>query len=443
MTISNFPAALQPLIQQGYLDMAVQEGLRSTLAFRSIADKEYVPVRRGESLTMTRHGLLAPITTPISPASNSGLDNGLSPQSWTMEQYVLTWSDYAATMDLNLVQEKVGIAEQFLINARALGVQAAQSIDRLARQKIFDTYLQGRTRVVTTLGSPGTTVAVDDIRGFTEVMVNGVPTAISATNTKAVTFNNAGTLTTYTLTGATADVTNVSTVSTIGGISGTLTFSSSVTVANATAGNAVSAADGCTVIRSGGAATTATMSALNTLTLSTLIDAVTVLKNNAVPGVSDAGGLYNCYLGHTSLRHLVSDPDFKLMFQGAGGTYTIGADIPMLGLRFIPTTETPITTLSGVGSIYRPVICGQGALIEAILPVLPPDAPSGPVVSTMVDDVQFSVRAPLDRRGQVVNQTWGYIGGFTAPSDTTASSTIIPSATAARYKRAIVVEHVG
>ena len=141
-----------------------------------------------------------------------------------MEQYTITINHYAATTDLNMVTSRVGIASQFLQNAYVNGEQAARSLDELARNALFSSYFGGNTRVRTTLGSPGTAVSVDDVRGFQNAFVNGVQQTVGASNPLTVTVGaNA-----YTLVGVTADVTNVSTAP--NGVSGVLTFSGNVSV---------------------------------------------------------------------------------------------------------------------------------------------------------------------------------------------------------------------
>ena len=57
---------------------------------------------------------------------------GLTPTTWGVEQYTITINLYAATTDLNMVTERVGIASQFLQNAYVNGEQAARSLDELA-----------------------------------------------------------------------------------------------------------------------------------------------------------------------------------------------------------------------------------------------------------------------------------------------------------------------
>lgn len=66
MGIQNFPASLQPIIQQGFLEREFQQALRSRLGYRACADREEIAVGIGETLTKTRVGLKPTVTTPIS-----------------------------------------------------------------------------------------------------------------------------------------------------------------------------------------------------------------------------------------------------------------------------------------------------------------------------------------------------------------------------------------
>ena len=434
MGIQNFPAALQPIIQQGYLERAFQDGLRSKLGFRAIADRETFAIGIGETLTKTRKGLKAPVTTPMDPSTNTNLDNGLTPSGWTVEQYTMALNMYGDTMDLNMVTSKVGIASQFQANAQTNGVQAMQSLDRMARNALFGQYLGGNTRVTATLGAPGTTVAVDDIRGFRYVFVNGVLTPVSATNTLTVVIGSSS----YTCTGATADGSNTSTAP--NGISGTLTLSANVSVANGTAGNAVVAATAPSVVRAGGRATTLALAAGDTLKMQNVLSAVAGLRSNNVPTVD---GVYPCYLSDRQLLGLFSDDDFKLLYRGAYGSdaYRDGQIIDLLGVRFVPTNEAPLQTSLGAGQIHRAILCGAGALVEGSYAAIGYEAiENEDSLKVMVDDVCMITREPLDRLQQIIAQSWYWIGGYAVPTDLTANTNIIPTASNSYYKRAVVIE---
>ena len=447
MPIQNMPSSLQAAIQQGFLAREFQNGLQSAIGYRAIADRELVSIGVGETVTKIRYGFKAPVTSPANPATNTGLDNGMTPTPFTIEQYTLGLGMYYDTIDLNIVTSMVSIANQFLVNANVNGTQARQSIDRIARNVLFNAYLGGQTRVRNTLGAPATTIAVDDIRGFSQVLVNGAFTSVSSANTAQVLVGSS----TYNLTGVTTDVTNVSSTIASGGISGTLTFSTSVTVANGTAGNAVTHLNSPAIIRPNGqyyggnafssTTSTASLQATDILTFGTIEDAVMTLRNNT--GIMDQ--MFNLYLDSASMRQLYSDPDFKLMYQGQYGSAELqqGKVFQLMGVNFIPTTEAIVETPANV-KIRRPILCAPGALIEGdFAGVEERAADFGGVNSetTIIDSVAMVTRAPLDRLGQIIAQSWFWIGGFVAPSDATATSQIIPTAGKQYLKRAIVIEH--
>lgn len=440
MGIQNFPAALQPIIQQGFLEREFMQALRSRLGYRACADREQIAVGIGETLTKTRAGLKPTVTTPLAPATNTNFDNGLTPTNWGVEQYTITINHYASTTDLNMVTSRVGIASQFLQNAYVNGEQAARSLDELARNALFNSYFGGNTRVRVTLASAGPAVSVDDIRGFQMAFVNGVQLPVSSSNPLTVTVGADA----YTLVAAAADTTNVSTAP--NGISGVLTFSGNVTVSDGTVGNAVTAANASVIVRPSQRATTSALLAGDTLAMANLLDAVAKLRLNAVP---DIDGAYNCYLDPVSARQLFADPDFKQLFQGATSANQVfrkGMTNDFLGLRFMPTTEAFVQshpTLAGL-LIRRPIICGQGALIEGAFAGMAAHdvAPTDSIVS-MVDGIAMVTREPIDRLQQIIAQSWYWIGGYCAPSDTTTNATTIPTATNAAFKRAVMVEHIG
>jgi hypothetical protein len=442
MGIQNFPAALQPIIQQGFLEREFQQALRSRLGYRACADREEFAVGIGETLTKTRAGLRPAVTTPLAPSTNTNLDNGLTAGTWGVEQYTLTLNNYASTMDLNMVTSRVGIASLFLQNAYANGEQAARSLDDIARNALFSAYFGGNTRVSATLASAGPNVSVDDVRGFQSAFVNGVQQAVSTTNPLAVTVGSDA----YTVIGCTPDLTNVS--SAPNGISGTLSFSTNVNVAGGTAGNTVQAATSSLILRPNGRTNTSQLVAGDTLAMTNVLDAVANLRLNAVP---DIDGAYNCYLDPISARQLFADQDFQRLFIGATSANEVfkpgqGVVNDFLGLRFVLTNEAfvqPYTSVSGA-VVRRPIVVGQGALIEGDFAGMASEdvAPSDAIVS-LIDGVCMVTREPLDRLQQIISQSWYWIGGFCAPSDTTTTSLTVATATNANFKRAVMIEHLG
>lgn len=300
----------------------------------------------------------------------------------------------------------------------------------------------GNTRVRVTLGAPALTISVDDVRGFQQVFVNGVMVAVSATNTMQVTVGS----NVYTLTGVAVDGGNVSTAP--GGISGTLTFSGNVTVADGTLNNTVTAYNSGAgtapfILRPNGRGNTSAIVGTDLLTMGSILDGVAYLRANGVPAKD---GLYNLYVDPVSGRQLFADPDFKLLYQGATGenpVFRAGRVTEIGDTRIIPTTEAYIQTLGAV-KIRRPILVGDEALVEGDFEgMAAEDIAGNNAIIDMVDDIVHVTREPLDRLQQIIAQSWYWIGGFTAPTDQTVNTNIVPTASASYYKRAVVFEHAG
>lgn len=447
MSIELLPASLQNIIQQNYLQKMFHDSLESVLGYDALCDVEPFATQIGQTETRTRAGLFSPVETPSDPANNTNLDNGMIPQTFTTEQYTMRLDQYNATADNNYVTQRVNIDSLVMQTAKNQAVQSVQSLDRLSRNTLFDAYLSGNTRTTATLGSPGTTIAVDDIRGFTTAIQNGVVTPISGSNTMLV---NVG-ANQYTLSGFTVDTTNVSTA--FRGISGTLTFTTNVTVLDSTSGNPVVGYFAPTILRPNARATTANILSSDILTLQLCRDGVTQLMNNAVPPMAD--GFYHIRLDNTASNQLWSDPEFQLLFRGTGfdkEAYHRFRVMEALNMKFHLTTEAPQQTLSGV-KIHRPIINGAGSIIKGYFTGLEED-----LMNVITDGmslrsgegyqeyynfekkIQHLVRLPLDRAMQLIAQTWIFIGGWSVPTDVTATQNIIPTANNSYFKRGVVLE---
>ena len=193
--------------------------------------------------------------------------------------------------------------------------------------------------------------------------------------------------------------------------------------------------------------TTAGLQTTDTLTMGSLLDAVSKLRMNAVPEID---GAYNCYLDPVSSRQLFSDPDFRQLFQGA----TSANQVFRNGMvnDFLRTCGSCRRRKRSCRRIRRwrgrscgvPIIVGQGALIEGDFAGMAESdiAPTDSIVS-VVDGIAMVTREPIDRLQQIIAQSWYWIGGFCAPSDTMTNPLVVPTATNASYKRAVMVEHIG
>ncbi len=407
------------------------------MCFRAIADRETVLVGIGETVTKTRTGLLIPAVTPLDSTLNLALDNGLTPACWSVEQYTLALESYGATMDLNLETSRVAIRDQFLVNANRLGIHALQSLDRLARNALFATYLGGHSFITASLPAPTATVRVDSVMGFESVSAGGALTPVSVANPMSVTVG----ANVYRLIGATRDVANVSSLAAFGGASGTLTFAQAVAVTDGSLGAAVVSAVAPSILRPNGRQAISHLVNGDQFTLQLILAAVARLRDNNVP---DFDGRYLCILDNTTLMALFGDLDFKRLIAGDPDSDPCrdGRIAELLGVDFVTTTETPQQILSLTGKrIRRVLVCGQGALIEGDFQGQSPSDPGpAPAHQQIIDGVCLVVREPLDRFREIVTQSWKWRGGFCVPTDVTADPTILPTASPSYWKRAVVIE---
>jgi hypothetical protein len=412
---SNLPAAIQAMLQNGTLDRVFRDSLVPQFLFPQVADAEPWMGGLGDSKIFTRKGLLAPATTPV-----TGSDPSAS--TYTIEQWSVVMDQYANSMDTNMLGSTLALASKYLADVENLGINAGQTINQVARNKLYKAYSGGRTWV-TTAGSSDTAMIVQSTNGFETVLVNGVPTAVSASN--PLTVNIAGTANTVT---------------------GVNTGTSTLTLGTArvdVAGDYVVAANAPTTIRATGNSAY-DLSSSNTVTFANFRSAVARLRKMAVPTV---GGYYVAHIDPDTEAELFADSDFKQALQGRVDS-PIYRDLSIgrfAGIDWVRNLEAPTILGGSAGTltVHRPVVLGANALMSA-----PLDGQANLLAGTGVEDVPdirtipaspgvdvtLLVRPPQDRLQQVVTTTWAWTGDFGVPSDA-------GSGDAALFKRGVVIEH--
>ena len=452
---SNVPAAVANAIQQGFLKEEFERALKGRRAYALCASPEPVRCRKGNTLTLTRESGLAPKTAPISQSGkSSNLDNGLSSDVFSIEQYTLTMNEYAATADLNLLDDEVVIANQAFTYARAQGEQAMSTLEGLARSALLNAGMAGNTRIINNSGgglgndgAPATThCQVDDIRGFQYVLVSGVKTPVSGTNTLSVSEianGGSGVTQTLTVTGVAVDTTNVSSALAVGGISGVLTFNSATLPV---AGDIMIAANSSTMIRPNGRLATHLLTAQDVFTTGAAFDMSVCLDNNGVPRFGDD---YLCFVSPTSHRQLFADPSFERAYQGQYDADTMrkGVLTSHQGITYVKTNFA-LRQAAGSGvtvNVERPIMVGKDVLIrgdfEGLEQFVARKGTSEVHQMELIDGVIFNIRDALDRAGQFVAMTWDTVIDFQVPTDLGTTNLIIPTATNALFKRIVVAEH--
>lgn len=412
---STVPAAIRAMMQNGILDRVFQDALKPNFIFPAVADAMPWQGGLGDTKTFTRKGLLAPATTAITGSDTSAA-------TYSIEQWSVTMDQYGQAIDTNMLTSAMALANKFLADVETLGINAGQSINQIARNKLYNAYAGGRTWC-TTAGTSDTSIIVQSVSGFTTVMVNGVPTAVSASNPLNVT-----------IAGVANTVTGVNT--------GTNTLTLGTARADVVGDSVVAANAPVTVRPTGNSAYD--LSSSNTVTFALFRSCVTRLRKMNVPTV---GGYYVAHVDPDTEAQLFSDADFKQALQGRVDS-PIYRDLSIGrfgGIDWVRNIEAPTVLGGSAGTltVHRPIVLGAGALVAA-----PFEGMGSLLAGTGVEDVpdvsmidaapgvQVAriVRPPQDRLQQTLSTSWSWVGDYGVPSDSTTGD-------AALYKRAVVLEH--
>lgn len=412
---STIPAAIRPMLQNGMLDRMFRDALVPEFLFPQIADSEPWQGGLGDTKTFTRKGLLTTVPTAV-----TGSDPSAS--TYTLEQWSVVMDQFANSMDTAMLGSSMALANKFLADAETLGINAGQTINEVARNKLYAAYAGGRTWC-TTAGTSDTSLIVQSVNGFSTVQVNGVPTPVSGANPLNVTI---------------AGVAN--TVVGVNAGTSTLTLG---TARVDVAGDYVLASNAPTTIRATGNSAY-DLSGSNVVTFANFRSAVARLRKMNVPTI---GGYYVAHIDPDTEAELFSDADFKQALQGRVDS-PIFRDLSIGrfgGIDWIRNNVCPTVLGGSAGNVtvHRPIVMGGQSLMAA-----PFEGTNALIEGTGVEDVpeirsinaapgvdvSVIIRPPQDRLQQVVSTTWSWIGDYGVPTDA-------GSGDSALYKRAVVIEH--
>jgi hypothetical protein len=481
------PAGFQGAFQQNMLDTRFLQQIDAKSKLRACAAKLPIPLRTGENRIYTRAGALVPVVLADTVANNTltydlGLNApgvGNAGNSYPIEQYSLTISERSQSLDINIIQDQETLASFYRKNWDRLAAQAALSMDLMAMQQLAQAYESGSTFV--TVGATGTTgvvLSVDNIQGLStafatatfngSVFPYGLPASV-ATNNLGITvypFSGAASYT-GTITAFTQDGSNISSMQTpagvIAGNSGTITvtFGGSKTVA---VGDVIVANDAPTILRPNNRLSRYALQSTDTLGMQLFINARAQLENNGVEPFED--GTFVCLLDSALEAQIFTDPQFQIMSMGlASSPLFKDAKVSQeFGLTFVRSTNLPIykpnaSEASGVwggaspaAQTRRAFVLGQGAIQEGTFEGMAAgygamaDSDIGYVrVLAPESESPFALitRPALDRKAQIWSQTWVWVGGHACGTDATVTPAVVPTASAARYKRCVAIETAG
>jgi N4-gp56 family major capsid protein len=416
---STVPAQIRAMLQDGILDRVFQDALRPEFIFPAIADSEPWTSNMGDTKTFTRKGLLAPATTPVTGSDVSAATYGI-------EQWSVTMDQYGQAVDTNMLQSAMALASKYLADVETLGINAGQSLNRIARDKLYNAYAGGRTWV-TTAGASDTSMVVASTKGFEKVLVNGVPTPVSASNP--------------------LDVTIAGTANTVTGVdAGTNTLTLGTARADVVGDSVVAENAPFTVLAGTGNNSPFDLGATDVATFAMFRAAVARLRKMNVPTLQ---GYYVAHIDPDTESQLFDDADFKQALQGRVDS-PIYRDLSIGrfgGIDWVRNNETRVLTAGTNGltvDVHEPIVVGGGCLVAA-----PFENMGGLLAGTGVQDVPdisminaapgvdvaMIVRPPQDRLQQVLSTAWSWVGDYGVPSDSLANDD------SALFKRGVVLQH--
>jgi len=458
--VLGIPANVLELNQLGLIERAFHDGLFPNLAYRSEAMAEEWPANTGTELFMTRPGLLTPVAKPIKPGTDP------VPQTVPYEQWVARLDQIASAIDTHMPTSVTSNANLFLRNIHQLGLQAGQSINRVARNALFAAYISGQTTMVDAGAAGDAQVHVSAVNGFTEVVTPGgnvKPQVVSGAFPLPVTIGVGAAAIKRNVIGFVLDDPN----DPLG--PGVLLLSATLGAIFA-ARSAVVSSFAPTVVRASGGASVDAIGPGDTLTLQLAINAVALLRQANVQPHED--GFYHAHISPLGNAQFFADPVYQRLNQSLpdGANYSKGFIGSISEIMFFSNTESPGTANTGTRTatstsafysadiggettnaagvnIGRVIITGKGAIYEKYLDESQYVTEAGltgkvgefdvvnagiPILS---ERIRLYLRSPLDRLGQIVSAAWSITTSFPIPSDVTAQSG--PQ----RFKRAVVVEH--
>ncbi len=479
MALNNFPPAIaNVIVQVGYLDKYYEEALRAQFGYRDACNREKFEARIGQTKTFSRASALTAKTSPLNPANNSGLDNGLTPSQRSFEQWNAVLNKFADGLDLNIEEETTLIADLFINNEEELAKGAGLTMDYLAAQNMHKAYEAGDTFALAAVEN-STTVHVDNGIGFdTQYQLSvlapsyGLPAPVSATNSIPILVLNGSTGDLEYATNVigiafdapigTAGGANESNAQTAGvaiGASAVLTLSSEITCSigdrivamDPSASTTVfsqQGMDGSFVLRPNYKQTRYQLAETDLLTYDLFATAKAKLESRGIPKMRN--GMYIATVDSLVMSQLYQDDRFNTATMGKwdiSPVFTNGVIAKGLGIEFVPANTVPVYTAPGGGFLIRhAMVYGRDALTEYDFQgqrfgVDRVEEEGGQTsVIKWIKGVEFIIQSPLDRMQEVIKSTYKWVGDFEPGTDKSSNPTIFGTTDWCRFKRGIEIE---
>lgn len=459
LALAGVPSQIVNLLQDRTLERVFHDALFPRLLYRAEARPEVWAANLGERMIFTRAGTIPVSTVPLVP----GVDP--VPKSYPSEQWEAEAQQFGEPIDTHMPSSYVALASLFLRNTQQLGLNAGQTLNRLSRDPLYLAYLGGEAMVDIDPGGASLTLHVNTLSGFSQRLNNGRLDPVSTVNPLPITFSSAEPA--NSVVGVAPD-------------NPAEPFGPGLLTLLAATGGAVATRVGVFAVtrsrrlRAGGGATVDALTAVDVITLNDVIAAVSRLREQNVPPHPD--GRYHVHMTPQAEAEIFQDNHWQRLHQSLpeGVAYRDLAIGEAVGCYFYRNNENPdastvdptrtIAIAGGAGGatlaqelgaeltnedglpIRRVIVTGGGALYEKYIDeskYITEAGVTGKIgqfsvinggVAVMTKRIRFILRSPVDRLQQVVAQAWSWSGDFPVPSDALSGD-------AARFKRAVVIEH--
>lgn len=454
---------VRSLVQENLLERAFHDALFPRMLFRGECTPVAWPAGSGDTQIFSAPGLIPVDATPLTPGQDP------VPVSYQYEQWSAQLQQQAGTIDTHMPTSMVAIVNLFLRNAHQLGMQAAQTLNRIARNRMFNAALAGQT-VADGAQAAVTTFRVKRLNGFTRArnpnLAGGSAIRfdpVSSSNPLAITIFDNGAAASFNVIGFTAD--------TPGDEVGPGTLTLNVAVNTVLDRAYVHAVDKSFIVRSGGGNSVNDIISGDIPTLADVRTAVAHFWEQNVPEHPD--GRFHCHLDPVSQSKIFSDAEFGRLLTSLPDYYMYKqfALGELLNTVFFRNSENPIPSTvvggktatydqrdpfpgelyaNGVAAtgvkVHRMLFTAQGGILEyySDLQQLITEAGMTGVttdprivnngIEIFSERIQMIIRAPLNRLQDQVSTSWKFIGDWPCRTDAATGDD-------SRYKRFLAIEH--
>lgn len=455
---------VRQVVQENLLERAFHDGLFPGSMFRGEATPVIWPSHSGDTQIFTGAGLIKPKMRPLVPGTDP------TPSTYSMEQWTATLQQYSDSIDTHMPTSMVAIIDLFMRNAQQLGLSAAQSLNRIVRDRMYNAALSGWTvQTGGVVAGPVTSISVARLNGFTRARR---PTVTGAAPVRFEPVSSSNPLPIVVQTGTSSTVNVIGfTPDTAGDEIGPGTLLLDAGVSALPARGYVYSYDRSEITRVGGGNKVDDLISTDILTLAAIRSAMVSFRKNNVPTHEDMR--FHAHLDPVVEGQVYSDNEFQRLNISLPD-YVIYREFAigeMLGTIFFRNTECPtVETVEGgltatysqddpfAGELYNTGVAATAtARINRVLftaqdgikeyysdlnELITEAGVTGKVAEPRIvnngievnaDRVQLIIRGPLNRLQDVVSTSWKFIGDWPCRTDSATGST-------ARYKRFHTIE---